>query len=67
MSNRRSGDGMVARHRERLPRQRKSVRLDLRLDRYTKLLKLVRVDERGRPEPLVSVVERWIDEAEIEE
>ncbi len=63
MSNRRKGDGVVARQRVRLPRQRKSLRLDFRLTVYEKLLRLSRASGGGRPDPLVAVIERLVEAA----
>ena len=47
--------------RGELSRLRKSVRLELRMDVYAKLLRLA----DARHEPMVSVVERLINEAEM--
>ena len=44
----------------RLPRQRKPLRLDLRLTVYEQLLAMSRAQDADRPEPLVAVVERLI-------
>lgn len=56
-------DGVVARQRVGLPRKRKSLRLELRTSTYAKLVSLAAVDQDGRAEAMVAVVERLIESA----
>ena len=46
-----------------MPRRRQSIRFDLRMECYEKLLELQRVRSDGTPEPLIGVVERLIEMA----
>jgi hypothetical protein len=63
MSGRRKSDGLAARQRTRLPRRRKSLRLDLRYPVYEKLVAMSRSEDGDRPEPLIAVIERLILES----
>lgn len=57
--------GAAPQQRKRLPRQRKSIRFDLRVEVYQKLLTLASLSGDPRPDPLIMVVERLILEAEL--
>jgi hypothetical protein len=61
----RKADGLTPRHRRGLGKRRKSLRLDLRLRCYERLVLLARVDCTGRSEPLIGVIERLIEKAEL--
>ena len=52
-----SGLGRPPHHRKRLPRQRKSLRLDLRPEVYERLRLLAGCDTSDQPKPLVEVIE----------
>lgn len=56
-------DGVVARQRVGLPRNRKSMRLELRTSTYAKLIALADVDENGRAGSMVGVIEKLIESA----
>ena len=66
MSGRRGCDGIVPAQRKHLPRQRKSLRLELRTSTYAKLLRLAKTDKDGREEAMVAVIERLIEAAAVE-
>ena len=51
--------------RKSLPRNSKNLRLMLRPKHYAKLVQLTRTDRIGRQEPIVAVVERLIEQAEL--
>ena len=63
MGSRRREDGVVSRHRTRVPREPKSLRLELDPKVYRQLLRLSRSGMDGRGEPVVGVIERLIREA----
>ena len=56
-------DGIVARQRKDLPRQRKSLRLELRISTYLKLLRLTQAGGDREPDSMSAVVERLIEQA----
>lgn len=60
MGRPRNADNVTAWHRDNLPRKRKNIRLELQHTIYAKLERLAQTDDRGRKEPIVSVVERCI-------
>ena len=51
--------------RKSLPRNSKNLRLVLRPKHYAKLVQMTRTDRIGRQEPIVAVVERLIEQAEL--
>ncbi|HZL27662.1 MAG TPA: hypothetical protein VFC39_14145 [Acidobacteriaceae bacterium] len=56
--------GRAPAQRRQLTRARKSFRCDLRIETYSKLEELKRIGHDGRPEALISVIERLVESAD---